>query len=203
MLTESIATQIGTDRLFFSPTPRRLYHIAAKRDQVPPQEVRPTDRLRLLPGEEVTHPEARVFTGKALNGIIRGPKKTIAVAASRFINAFRASVVNYHHPHSTEVLFFCAYSSEDDITDLMRRLCRMLALEASNRVGNKTIVTAHVHEMMVTPKPFSVSLLGCMRLDMIERGRASLVQARASNLNLQPHGFRLLKSRYVGRRRPW
>lgn len=88
--------------------------------------------------------------------------------ATQLSNAFHVCVENRNHPHATETLLFGWYISEDELAELMRRLTIMLMPGASQRVGNKSILAFHVHQMAVAPKPFAVAPTDPMSPKMCE-----------------------------------
>lgn len=91
LLIELIATHLGANQVFFPLTPIVVYHIKGEWDKVPPIPVTATYLLRLLVGNGAAKPQARMITKNALNRIVWGAKETIAAAATRLLDAFRAS----------------------------------------------------------------------------------------------------------------
>lgn len=51
-------------------------------------------------------PKARAITREALGEIARNPNETVAVAATRPTDRFRAAIVDLDRPHATEMSFF-------------------------------------------------------------------------------------------------
>lgn len=97
--------------------------------------------------------------------------KNYHAAAIPLTDAFRASVVNFSHPHATEIMSFWRYDLEDDLADPMWRLSEMLTPEASQRVRANAIVTFHVDQIAGAPKSSSVAPTDSMGPEMCERGR--------------------------------
>lgn len=110
-------------------------------DLVQAIEVTATDLLQLLVREEVTRTKVFTATRNALNEIVRESNETSGAEAIRLTGAFRTPVVDHNRPPATEALFFQWYISQDDLADLMWRLCGMLTPAASQRVGDKAIIT--------------------------------------------------------------
>lgn len=58
--------------------------------------------------------------------------------------------------------------------DIMRRLSTMLTADVGDRVADISIVTTHIHEVVVTLQDYPVAPSGPMSSDMIERVRLAL-----------------------------
>lgn len=101
----------GYPPVLFSPTPVVVYRITGERDL-----------LRLLIGEESSHPPAHACA-----------QETIAAAATRLTDEICASVVSCNPPHVIEMLLFWSYISEDGLAaDIMRLLSRMMTPEGAS-----------------------------------------------------------------------
>lgn len=127
-----IATHLGTHRAFFAPTPVTVYCIMTQRDIMPTSEVPGTDWLRLFVRNEATQSPACAATRDALNGITRKPSETITAATRRLINAFRVQNMDRRRPHATKTMFFGRYIPEDELKNLIHRLCVMVAPTRAN-----------------------------------------------------------------------
>lgn len=149
LLIKMVATHLGTQRNDISPTPVTVYRIMGGRDLVPVVDVVALDILRLLMEGETTHSQARASTRNALDEIIREPKATFTAAATRLTDAFCGSVMKDNRLNATDMLFVRWYILEDDFTDLMQCLSKLLTPEVCRPSQRSTSTGWPQHE-----KPF-------------------------------------------------
>lgn len=134
-----------------------VYGIVGERDLVPASRVTTTGLLRLLLGEEATHPQTRAVTRNALQEIVRNLKEPIAAAAAiRLNDACRAFVVNFNRPHATGSLFFLAVHIGGRSPGPSAAFMHNVDVRGEPTRRGKSIVSFHVHQMAAALRSFSV-----------------------------------------------
>lgn len=110
MLRDFIAAHIGTYHMLSCPTPLTVYRKSGERNVILGEPDTVTGWLRVFVETEAVLRQARAVTRESPNEIARKPDETVAAAADRLIDTFRAVTVDRDRPRLSEISFLAVPS---------------------------------------------------------------------------------------------